>query len=175
MRFIPERHTQRTRAWRPVAGDGRDAATVRREGGQPALDRGASRVASARYARGPLLSARPGDYRYDRPIRRKGAGQPRLLSQQALRCWLASRRSGGISVILRGQIGDKANRRLSLFGSKIFTFHHVWNVCESPGQKPGFRLGKETAPARGLRRWGRHFNRRYSWREPFGGNYQVFP
>ena len=29
----------------------------------------------------------------------------------------------------------------------MFAFHHVRNVCESPGQKPGFRFRRETAPA----------------------------
>jgi hypothetical protein len=29
----------------------------------------------------------------------------------------------------------------------MFAFHHVLNVCESPGQKPGFRFRSETAPA----------------------------
>src|SRR5215216_3081413 len=62
---------------------------ARREGGQLALDRRACRSAAEGHARGPLLSTRPGDHGGDRPVLREGAGQPRLLSQQALRRWLA--------------------------------------------------------------------------------------
>jgi hypothetical protein len=36
---------------------------------------------------------------------------------------------------------EVADRWLHLFWSKMFAFHHVPNICESPGQKPGFRLG----------------------------------
>ena len=48
------------------------------------LDQRPSRGAAASNARGLLLSTRPGDHRCDRPVRREGARQPRLLSQQAV-------------------------------------------------------------------------------------------
>src|SRR2546423_11269258 len=67
---------------------------VRREGGQFAVDRRAGRTAAAGHARGLLLSTRPGDHSRDRPVRREGAGQPRLLSQQALWCRLVRRAPG---------------------------------------------------------------------------------
>jgi hypothetical protein len=62
------------------AGDARPIEMVRREGGQPALDQGACRSASAGHMRGLLLPARSGDHRCDRPVRREGARQPRLLT-----------------------------------------------------------------------------------------------
>src|SRR4029450_4396010 len=57
---------------------------ARREGGQLAMDQRTRRTAPARHARAPLLPARPGDHRCDRPVRREGARQPRLFSQQAV-------------------------------------------------------------------------------------------
>src|SRR5689334_21927027 len=74
----------RRRGWSLAAGvgDARAVEMVRREGGrQLTVDRGACRTALAGYARGPLLPARPGDHRRDRPVCREGAGKPRLLSQ----------------------------------------------------------------------------------------------
>jgi len=66
-----------------AAGAGDGSAMIRREDG-PALDQGARWSASTSHARGLLLSARPGNHSRDRSVRREGAGQPRLLSQQAL-------------------------------------------------------------------------------------------
>src|SRR5436190_3702993 len=60
-----------------------------------ALDQRACRTAAEGDARGPLLPARPGDHHCDRPVRREGAGQPRLLSQQAVRRRLALPRQSG--------------------------------------------------------------------------------
>src|SRR5689334_3175870 len=48
------------------------------------MDRRASQTTAARYSRRLLLPPRIGDHCRDRSIRREGAGQPRLLSQQAL-------------------------------------------------------------------------------------------
>jgi hypothetical protein len=77
------------------AGDARTTEMVRQERRQFAVARCACRIAAAGHARGSLLSARPGDHRCDRPVRREGARQPRLLPQQALRRRLAlPRRSG---------------------------------------------------------------------------------